>query len=168
MNPGGSAFDSGGSARLLVDTNLLVLLVVGSVNRNRIEQFKRTRQYTGADYELLLRVIGRFDGHLYTVAHVLAEVSNLTDLTGSELPRARQFLKETIQVLAEPEMPSARAAQSRTYADLGLVDAAIASVADEHKCRVLTDDLDLYLALGRVGIHVLNFTHLRKHAWEDR
>ncbi len=167
MNLGGSGLDSGRQARLLVDTNLLVLFVVGSVNPNRIEQFKRTRQYTGADYELLLRVLAWFDGQLYTVAHVLAEVSNLTDLTGSELPRARQVLEETIQVLAEPVMPSARAAQSGIYGALGLVDAALASVAGEHKCSVLTDDLDLYLALGRLGIDVLNFTHLRKHAWED-
>lgn len=115
------------------------------------------------DYELLLRVIGQFK--LYTVAHVLAEVSNLTDLTGSERLRARHVLKETISVLTEPEMPSARAAQSRTYADLGLVDAAIASVADEYKCSVLTDDLDLYLALDTAGIPVLNFTHLRARAW---
>ena len=43
------------TAGLIVDTNLLVLYVVGSVNPERIETFKRTR-----------------------LAHVLAEVSNLT------------------------------------------------------------------------------------------
>lgn len=164
MNQDSSSWlDSSRNAGLLVDTNLLVLFVVGSVNCNRIEKFKRTCQCTVQDYELLLRVIGQFK--LYTVAHVLAEVSNLTDLTGSERLRARHVLKETISVLTEPEMPSARAAQSRTYADLGLVDAAIASVADEYKCSVLTDDLDLYLALDTAGIPVLNFTHLRARAW---
>jgi len=63
---------------LLVDTNLLVLFTVGKVNRQRIENFKRT-----SDYDLLLRVLGKFN-KLYTVAHVLAEVSNLTDLPGAE------------------------------------------------------------------------------------
>jgi hypothetical protein len=36
-----------------------------------------------ADYELLLRVLAKFKT-LYTVPHVLAEVSNLTDLPGAE------------------------------------------------------------------------------------
>ena len=42
---------------LLIDTNLLVLFAVGSVNRGRIENFKRTRQYTIRDFELLLQVL---------------------------------------------------------------------------------------------------------------
>lgn len=164
MNPASHWLDSSRNAGLLVDTNLLVLFVVGTVNRNRIENFQRTRQYTKEDYELLLRVIEQFD-QLYTVAHVLAEVSNLTDLTGSERLSARHVLKETLAVLIEPGMPSARAAQNRSYATLGLVDAAIASIADEHKCTVLTDDLDLYLALSTADVPVLNFTHLRARAW---
>ena len=66
---------------LLVDTNLLVLIAVGGVNRNRIETFKRTSRYTKADYDYLLRVLGTFKTP-YTVPHVLAEVSNLTGLPG--------------------------------------------------------------------------------------
>jgi hypothetical protein len=63
--------------------NLLVLFAVGTVNRDRIETFKRTSKYTKADYDLLVRVLEKFDP-LITVAHVLAEVGNLTDLEGSE------------------------------------------------------------------------------------
>jgi hypothetical protein len=36
---------------ILIDTKLLVLLVVGSVNRDRIPAFKRTSGYTPADWE---------------------------------------------------------------------------------------------------------------------
>ena len=103
---------STGISGLLVDTNLLVLFAVGTVNRNRIEQFKRTRQYTRADYDLLLRVLERFKA-LHSVAHVLAEVSNLTDLSGPERQQAREVLKQTISLLNEPEMPSRRAAEHR-------------------------------------------------------
>src|ERR1035438_86249 len=95
--------DSENRAGLLVDTNLLVLFAVGTVNRNVIETFKRTCQYTKADYDLLVRVLGNFE-RLYTVAHVLAEVSNLTDLRGAERLQVRQFLKETISLLNEAEI----------------------------------------------------------------
>ncbi len=164
MISAGRGLDSATSAGLLVDTNLLVLFAVGTVNRNRIETFKRTRQYTKTDYDLLVRVLAKFEP-LYTVAHVLAEVSNLTDLPGSERLQARRVLKKTISLLNEAEMSSMRAAEDRLYQDLGLVDAAIGAVARAHNCAVLTDDLDLYLRLSHDNVNVLNFTHLRARAW---
>jgi rRNA-processing protein FCF1 len=104
-------------------------------------------------------------GVLYTLAHVMAEVSNLADLTGTERLQARHMLKETLAILREPGVASVRAAQDAAYESLGLVDSAIATVAREHQCAVLTDDLDLYLALSRERIEVLNFTHLRARVW---
>jgi predicted nucleic acid-binding protein len=145
---------------LLVDTNLLVLFVVGAVNRDRIKTFKRTSQHTQEDYDLLLRIRAEYRT-LYTVAHVLAEVSNLTDLTGPERQQARSILKEAILLLTEAEMPSARAAEDVLYPKLGLVDASIGAVARAHKCTVLTDDLDLYHLLMRQKVKALNFTFLR-------
>ena len=127
----GLGLDLADRAGLLVDTNLLVLYVVGTVNRNRIETFKRTRQYTRADYDLLVRVLTNFEP-LYTVAHVLAEVSKLTDLPGTERLLARLVLKETISVLNEAEMSSTLAAEDRIYKDLGLVDAAIGEIGRAH------------------------------------
>jgi predicted nucleic acid-binding protein len=149
---------------LFVDTNLLVLFVVGSVNRNRIETFKRTRQYTKSDYELLLRVLAKLNP-LYTVPHVLAEVSDLTDLSGAERSQARVVLKATISLLNEAEMPSARATEDRLYPKLGLADAAIGAVARANHCAVLTDDLDLFLLLSHDKVNAVNFAHLRERAW---
>ena len=149
---------------LLVDTNLLVLFTVGTVNRDRIEIFKRTSRYTKPDFDLLLRVLGKFN-NLYTVAHVLAEVSNLTDLPGAEGQQARRVLKQTISLLNEAEMSSARSAEDRQYQKLGLVDAAISAVAQAHNCTVLTDDFDLYHLLSHDKVNVINFTHLRAQEW---
>ncbi|MGA2114732.1 MAG: PIN domain-containing protein [Bryobacteraceae bacterium] len=164
MTASGLGLGPPNAAGLLVDTNLLVLLVVGSVNRDRIETFKRTSQYSKADHDLVIRVLGRFR-KICTVAHVLAEVSNLTDLTGAEKVRARNVLRETISLLDEVEMPSARAAEDRLHQDLGLTDAAIGSVARAHNCSVLTDDLALYLQLTHDGVNAHNFTYLREGSW---
>lgn len=149
-----------GTGHLLLDTNVLVLFAVGTVNRRRIETFKRTRQYTIRDFDLLLSLITQWKS-LFTVPHVLAEVSNLTNLSGAERPQVRQILKETISVLTEVSIPSVRASLDPIYPSLGLVDAAIATVAREHRCTVLTDDLDLYLQLAKDGVGVINFTHFR-------
>lgn len=95
----------------------------------------------------------------------MAEVSNLTDLSGSERLQARYVLKEALSVLNEAEMPSTRAAADLLYQGHGLVDAAIGAVASDYHCAVLTDDLDLYLSLSRDKVKVLNFTHLRAAEW---
>jgi hypothetical protein len=162
MNSAG--LDSATAHGLLIDTNLLVLFAVGSVNRNRIDTFKRTRQYSKADWDLLIRVLENFP-RLYTVAHILAEVSNLTDLPGTERQHARRVLKETISLLDEVPVSSACAAEDPVYQQLGLTDAAIGVVARTHRCAVLTDDLDLYLRLSRDNVDVFNFTHVRAQAW---
>ena len=145
-------------AGVLIDTNLLVLFAVGTVNRNRISAFKRTNKYTPQDYDLLvLQAFGKW----FTVAHVLAEVSNLTDLSGMERLQVREFLKQTISLLHEDPMPSSRAAEDSVYNILGLTDAAIAAVARKHNCIVLTDDLDLYLAVT-AEISALNFSRCQR------
>jgi predicted nucleic acid-binding protein len=164
MISAGLGLDLANRAGLLIDTNLVVLYVVGTVNRNRIETFKRTRQYTRADFDLLVRVLSNFEP-LYTVAHVLAEVSNLTDLSGTERLLARLVLKETISLLNEADMSSTLAAEDPIYKDLGLVDAAIAALARSHHCAVLTDDHDLYLRLIQDDVDVFNFMHVRAGAW---
>ncbi len=156
--------NSAAAAGLLIDTNLLVLLTVGAVSRNRIETFKRTRQYSRGDYDLLVRVVEK-SKPLYTVPHVLAEVSNLTDLSGSERQRARGVLKQMISLLSEERISSADAADHPFYAKLGLADAAIGAVARIHNCTVLTDDLDLYLMLSHEKLSAVNFTHLRARQW---
>ena len=93
---------------LLIDTNLVVLFAVGTVNRKRIEAFKRTRQYTEADFDLLLRLLDR-PGPVYTTPHILAEVSNLTDLSGPERVTVRQVLKQAISQLNEIHLASVEA-----------------------------------------------------------
>jgi hypothetical protein len=95
----------------------------------------------------------------------MAEVSNLTDLRGREGLHVRQLIKETLSLLEEPTIPSAKAAEHDVYPKLGITDAAIATVAREHDCTVLTDDLDLFIWLSRENINVINFTHLRAAAW---
>ena len=95
----------------------------------------------------------------------MAEVSNLTDLPGTERLLARLVLKETISVLNDAEMSSTLAAEDRIYKDLGLVDAAVGAVARSHHCAVLTDDHDLYLRLIQDNVDVFNFMHVRAGAW---
>ncbi len=158
----GSGFENG----LLIDSNLLVLFTVGTVNPVRIPSFKRTSRYDRDAFDLLVRVMSRYD-QIYTVAHVMAEVSNLTDLNGQERLQARRILATTVALFEEPHVASSEAAGAAPYEDLGLADSAISIVARQTKCSVLTDDLGLYLSLLREDLPAVNFTHLRQSSWQS-
>jgi predicted nucleic acid-binding protein len=155
------AFDRNARANgLLIDTNLLVLLVVGSVSRERIARYKRTTAYSPADWDLLTGILEQISRR-YTLPHVLAEVSALTDLKGPELEVARAILLRLIGELHELKIPSADACATPLYMRLGLTDAAIAEAARVHHCSVLTNDAGLYAALADEGSSVALFNHLR-------
>lgn len=155
-------FDRNARSRgVLIDTNLLVLLVVGSVNRDRIPRFKRTRSYTPADWDLLTGILEQIPRR-YSTAHILAEVSTLTDLKGPELEIAREILHNAISLMEELPIASLDACASAYYRRLGLTDAAIGLAAKQRGCSVVTNDSDLYLALLEEGASVLKFDDLRE------
>ena len=45
-------------AGIFIDSNLLVLLTVGSVGRDLIAKHRRLREYTVEDYEVLVDLLG--------------------------------------------------------------------------------------------------------------
>ncbi len=60
---------------LLIDTNILLLYFVGSFDRQHIEKFKRTSQFTIKDFDYLVILLDRFDT-LVTTPNILTEVNN--------------------------------------------------------------------------------------------
>ena len=148
---------------VLVDTNLLVLFLVGRVNRQRILNFKRTGDFTIEDYDLLVRLVDWF-GKLIATPHVLSQVSDLTDLTGDELTEIRELFKVLVENIEESYDPSRLLVGDPAFKRLGLTDAAIATVC----CRgvlVLTADAKLHVALQERDIDALNFNHIRPLGW---
>jgi hypothetical protein len=148
---------------LLVDANLLVLLLVGAVNQQRILTFKRTQDFTIEDFHLLTRLILLF-GKLIATPHVLSQASDLTDLRGRELREIRQKFKLVVDQLEESYTPSRELVTDPLFERLGLADTAIAKVCSKG-ILVLTTDLQLHLAMERRGADALNFNHVRQEAW---
>jgi hypothetical protein len=86
---------------VFVDTNLLVLWLVGLVNTNRIRDFKRTQDFTAEDFHTLNSLVDWLGSPLVTTPHVLSQVSDLTDLSGRERSVVRRLFKSTIEVVGE-------------------------------------------------------------------
>ncbi len=145
---------------IVIDTNILLLYLVGIVNRERIPRFKRTAQFIPEDYDLLLQLINSFQ-KVVTTPNILTEVNSLANQLGE--PERSQCLKIftllTSQI-REEYLESSIVANDDIFSRFGLTDCGIMYLAKD-KYLVLTDDLKLSLYLKAQGIDTINFNNLR-------
>ena len=144
-----------------IDANLLLLLVVGSVNRDAIARHRRLREFTRDDFGILLNLINQVERVLVT-PNTLTETSNLLSLHG-EPERSRFFerLRLIIEQTEEIVVASANASSNNAFTRLGLTDAALLEVATK-ETPIITVDFGLYLAASSSNPgSAINFTHLR-------
>ena len=144
-----------------IDANLLLLLVVGSVNHDAIARHRRLREFTRDDFGILLNLINQVERVLVT-PNTLTETSNLLGLHG-EPERSRFFerLQLIIEQTEEIVVASANASSNNAFTRLGLTDAALLEVATK-ETPIITVDLSLYLAASSSNPgSAINFTHLR-------
>lgn len=146
---------------LVLDANVLVLLIVGSVERQSIALHKRSRQFTEADFDLLVETIERFDRWVVTTS-VLTEASNLLAHTHEALKERLLAALGRFVGIASEERPESRAVVTEpVFTRLGLTDAGLVTCVQSGHC-LLTTDLGLYLAVAKLSDNVVNFNHLRQ------
>jgi hypothetical protein len=151
--------------KILVDTNILLLYIVGSLSLDRIARHKRTNTFTVEDYHLLDKML-RQSRQIVVTPNILTEVSNLLGQTDENTKEELwNVLSALMPDLEERYIKSRDAVGLPEFSHLGLTDASILSCPVQD-LTVLTDDLRLYLALNRRGAEVINFNHLRGAALE--
>jgi hypothetical protein len=152
------------SKGLLIDSNILALFVVGSLDTNLIKRHKRTDKFSIGDYRLLDDLLRLFKRHV-TTPNVLTEVSNIVSQIGGETgTKLRVMLGTLIEVFDEQYAPSTEASKVEEFRRLGLTDAVLLLLA-RGDLLVLTDDRHLYSALEGKGLAAINFNHVRDQAW---
>ena len=145
----------------MLDTNLALLLLVGSLDRDLVGRFKRTSSFEPIDFDMV-DMLASCAGSLVITPHVATELSNL----GGNLhePRRREFFAFLYHwlnnVVVEPAVSSAEASQQSLYLRLGLTDASVESLARQGVV-VITADFDLAIGLQSLGLDVINYNHWR-------
>lgn len=144
-----------------IDSTLLVLYVVGSVDPELIACHRRLRAYTADDYQTLVDLI-RPRARILVTPNTLTETSNL--IAQHREPQRSVFvemLRWVIENSEEVVVASAVASRNRVFGRLGLTDAALLEVITA-ETPLLTTDLGLYLAaLNKHYECAVNFTHHR-------
>lgn len=149
-----------GRVSLIIDTNLLVLFVVGSTDRSLIDKHKRLKVFSQEDFDLLCQLIESSPETVVT-PNILTEASNLIGHIG-EPARTRVFetFRAVIGALSEEYVESSVACQTKEFTRLGLTDVGLLDNTNSAR-SILTTDWRLYMAAEDRGIPVINFNHLR-------
>lgn len=127
----------------VIDANLLVLLVVGAVDRRLVGKHRRVRSFEPEDYDLLLALLQETPHPVVVTPNTLTEVSNLIE--DRQDRRFLRQLKEFIEVSEEVVVASSVASNNRAYEQLGLSDAVLLEIASAQR-PLIAADLDLYNA----------------------
>ncbi len=148
---------------VLLDTNLLVLQLVGLCDPNFVEQCRRTKAYSTDDFLLLNECLTGFE-QLVVTPHILTETSNLLEKEVYRDTKLLDILAAFMQesVVIERHLFSKDVAQisARCLAKFGLSDTVTSLIAKDN-LLVLTDDLPLCGYLQNIGIDALNFNNIR-------
>jgi hypothetical protein len=149
---------------IMVDTNLLLLFIVGSCDKDRIATFKRTKMYTIEDYDLLIEFVRNFN-RLIATPNILTEVSDFLGQLPSDFHQLffKHFAKN-ISNFKEIFTSSTDIASLDYFGKFGLTDSGIIKDAPNNYF-VLTDDFKLYNYLCFKNIDAINFNYIRMSKW---
>lgn len=146
-------------AGILIDTNILLLLLIGSVDTALIAKHKRTSKFTVEDFTLAVLIAERA-ATILTTPNILSEVSNLAAQIANPY-KTRIFLQfaAAITTVIEFYHRSGDLSAREEFFRYGLTDTGIMQAARDGYL-ILTDDLRLWDHLDLLGLPTINFTHL--------
>jgi hypothetical protein len=148
-------------SQLVLDSNLLVLLAVGSASTGYLGSHKNVKAYSKADFSLLMSFVNDASKFV-TTPNILTKTSNLARQFGEPArSRITDILGALIEPMEEIYVDSSSAAKRSEFTRLGLTDAALLdALAPSH--TLLTTDYGLYMAALKQGYNAVNFNHLRE------
>jgi predicted nucleic acid-binding protein len=146
---------------LLLDSNLLVLFIVGSAGENLIGRHNCLDAFDVDDYRQITSMIAGAS-RLILVAHVLVETSNLIrQISEPAKSEVTAILKLLIDRFPEEAVSSADATIHTQYLRLGLTDAVLLTLSITPNAVLFTADHDLYGAATGEGREAYNFFHFK-------
>ncbi len=123
---------------LIIDTNLLLLLVIGAVEEGRhIKNSKRLKAFSKQDYHNVLQIMANFD-NVFITPYIATEVSNLIDLKGYVKELAYMVARELFANFKKIEVDIDKDCQSELFLRFGLTDNSIIQLASDF--FILTND----------------------------
>lgn len=146
---------------IILDSNILLLLVVGRINPKLIKDNNCLSKYNEEMFSELNAFISIFKKIIVT-PHILTELSNLYFSSmhkASDLSKCEKLLR-ILKDLYEIQIMKDNIINEKSFCKYGITDIAIVNAAKRNKIGILTDDYKLsgYATFLRLG--VININHI--------
>lgn len=123
----------------LIDTNALIVLLLGIIDKRLILTHKKTSIYEVKDYENLSNFIGNFS-NLLVLPNVWTEVDNLLNsFTGNQKYKYIIAIKSLIEKTSEKYFESKNIVHNYTFELVGITDSLLLEVAKDCKFLITSD-----------------------------
>ena len=145
---------------ILIDTNALIILILGQINPKLIDTHKRTSIYEEQDYYDILSIINKIED-LVVLPNVWTEVDNLLNgFNGNHKYLYIENITTVIKKSSEIFLNSIIAVESDSFYNLGLTDSLLLELAKE--CELLiTSDSSLSDQARAKGIKIFDVVENR-------
>ncbi len=144
----------------LIDSNVLLLLIIGTAAQDGIREHKRLGNFSIGNYNFLIDYLDLFE-EIICIPHILAETSNLSFYSRSipRLPLATAF-RTFLDDFGELLMSSQTGMQRIEFPELGLTDSMILAMLDNQPddCEItlISSDQKLINRARSLGHNVLD------------
>jgi hypothetical protein len=140
---------------IVLDANVALLYVVGSIDPKLIPKHDRTSAYHPNDFWTVQMLVSKARSS-FTIPHTLTEISNLGDMT----PRFRLAFRDRFRDIEELNIKSIGGFDSPFFIKSGLTDAILVEVALQNYL-VVTADHGLYSIITSQNKSCINFNYLK-------
>ena len=124
---------------ILIDTNALIILILGQINPKLIDTHKRTSIYEERDYYDILSIINKIED-LVVLPNVWTEVDNLLNgFNGNHKYLHIENITTVIKKSSEIFLNSIIAVESDSFYNLGLTDSLLLELAKECELLITSD-----------------------------
>ncbi|MCD4484901.1 hypothetical protein LQR31_10490 [Chromobacterium vaccinii] len=146
---------------LIIDTNLLLLLIIGAVeDRRHIKNSRRLKDYNEDDYYAILEIFKRYDRILIT-PYIATEISNLIDLRDDVKTSVMNFAREFFSKCEEIKSSINVDCEDDFFLSFGITDNSLIRLVRDY--NVLTNDGRMAPLLYSVNPHnVIHYDLIRK------
>lgn len=147
---------------IIVDTCLMLLILEGSYNLDKIGISRLNSRYTKEDFTKLINFVSKFKTIAIT-PHVLAEISNLvngkiSDKSFSEY--ISSFSKRLVQT-KEIFINKDQILKNEDLLKVGVTDVSLLASSLNEDIPIITDDLKFFNISAARGASVINFNQIR-------
>lgn len=148
---------------VLLDTNVLLLFLIGSISEDQIDKSKhlRLRDYDKEDFDILKYIL-RYNRGFVITPHIATETWDLGEnaLSGHYLQAFKDLFSAFLLGARETWIPVERLLGESYFFRLGIADSGAARIK-RRRPIVVTDDGKLARELEAQRKKVVNFTNLR-------